>query len=341
MLEIDGSMGEGGGQILRSSVALSILTQTPIRISRIRAGREKPGLQRQHLVAVQAAAQISNAEITGDMLKSSELTFNPGPVIPGTYRFSMGSAGSTTLVLQTILPTLWCATKPSRLILEGGTHNPFAPPFDFLAGAFIPQIGRMGPRIGLRLDRHGFYPRGGGSISVDITPSERLLSLSLIEAGPQREYRAAAFVAGLPVDIANREAATLRRYLKWSDEQVSAVELPDRIGVGNYMVVTLEHEHVCEIYTAIGQLGIRGEDLARKLAKSVQIHLNADVPVGEQLADQLLLPMALAGAGEFVTSTPSLHTTTNIEIIEKFLKVAFQIRQLSADRFHISVAARE
>jgi RNA 3'-terminal phosphate cyclase (ATP) len=340
MLEIDGSMGEGGGQILRSSVALSILTQTPIRIRRIRAGREKPGLQRQHLVAVQAAARISNAEITGDVLKSSDLTFNPGPVTPGTYRFSTGSAGSTTLVLQTILPALWCATEPSRLILEGGTHNPFAPPFDFLDGAFIPQIERLGPRIGLQLDRHGFYPRGGGSISVDITPSERLRPLSLIEAGPLREYRATAFVAGLPVDIANREAATLRRHLKWSDQQVTAVELPDRMGVGNYIVVTLAHANVCEVYTAIGQLGIRGEDLARKLAKSALVHLNADVPVGEQLADQLLLPMALAGAGEFVTSTPSLHTTTNIEIIEKFLDVSFQIKQLSADRFHVSVAAR-
>jgi RNA 3'-terminal phosphate cyclase (ATP) len=112
------------------------------------------------------------------------------------------------------------------------------------------------------------------------------------------------------------------------------------MGVGNYIVVTLAHANVCEVYTAIGQLGIRGEDLARKLAKSALVHLNADVPVGEQLADQLLLPMALAGAGEFVTSTPSLHTTTNIEIIEKFLDVSFQIKQLSADRFHVSVAAR-
>lgn len=340
MLEIDGAIGEGGGQILRTSVALSILTQTPIRISRIRAGREKPGLQRQHLVAVQAAARISNAEITGDVLKSSELTFRPGPAVPGDYQFNIGSAGSTTLILQTILPVLWCASLPSRLTVVGGTHNPFAPPFDFLSKAFIPLVERMGPRIELTLNRHGFYPRGGGSIHVEITPSERLQPISILEKGRQLEHRAETVVLGLPQDIADREAATLRRHLKWKEDQVFAVDRSDRISIGNYLAVILKHEKVCEVHTAIGERGIRGEDLARKLAKEVLQYLDADVPVGEHLADQLLLPLALAGAGEFVTSTPSPHTTTNIEMIEKFLDVKFHVQALTSKRFHISVSAK-
>jgi len=338
MLEIDGSMGEGGGQILRSSLALAILTQTPIQIRRIRAGREKPGLQRQHLVAVQAAARISSAEITGDALQSTELTFRPGPVVPGMYRFSTGSAGSTTLVLQTILPVLWTASGPSSLVLEGGTHNPFAPPFDFLAQAFIPMIERMGPRININLDRFGFYPRGGGAIGVWVTPASRLSPISLLEKGEKLDYRAEAVVVGLPKEIAVREAATLRRHLKWSERQVTAIEHSDRLGTGNYIAVTLKHASACEVQTAIGERGVRGEDLARKLARSVEQYVKADVPVGEYLADQLLLPLALAGRGEFVTVTPSLHTTTNIEIIQKFLNVRFTVSELSTDRFLISVS---
>jgi RNA 3'-terminal phosphate cyclase (ATP) len=337
MLEIDGSMGEGGGQILRTSVALSILTQTPIHITRIRAGREKTGLQRQHLVAVQAAARICSAEITGDALQSCELTFRPGPVVPGNYRFSTGSAGSTTLVLQTLLPALWCASTPSRLTIEGGTHNPFAPPFDFLANAFIPLVEQMGPSFVLNLERHGFYPRGGGSITIGITPAVRLKPLRLLEKGAQVAYRVGAFVSGLPKEIADREASTLRRHLKWPEQHATAVELAGSAGIGNYMTVTLKHEHVCSVHTAIGERGVRGEDIARALAKEVLRELNADVPVGEYLADQLLLPIALAGGGEFLTLPLSLHTTTNMEIIQKFLDVKFQVKELTPERFHVSV----
>lgn len=337
MLDIDGSMGEGGGQILRTSVALSILTQTPIHITRIRAGREKPGLQRQHLVAVQAAARICSAELTGDVLQSSELTFRPGPVVPGTYRFSTGSAGSTTLVLQTLLPALWCASAPSHITIEGGTHNPFAPPFDFLAGAFIPLVAQMGPSFDLKLDRHGFYPRGGGSITIGITPAERLRPLHLLEKGEQVAYRVEAVVSGLPKDVAEREALTLQRHLKWPEQHATAKELPKSHGIGNYMTVTLKHQHVCGVHTAIGERGVRGEDIARALAKEVQRELNADVPVGEHLADQLLLPIALAGGGEFLTLPLSLHSTTNMEIIQKFLNVKFQIEELTPDRFRVSV----
>lgn len=338
MLELDGSLGEGGGQILRSSMALAILTQTPIRIRRIRAGRAKPGLQRQHLVAVQAAARISQGELDGDELNSTELTFRPGQVVPGDFRFSTGSAGSTTLVLQTILPVLWSAAAPSRIQIEGGTHNPFAPPFDFLAHAFLPQVERMGPTIQISLDRFGFYPRGGGSISIEVTPVQELKPIRILKRGEVVNFRGEAVVVGLPREIAEREAATLARHLKWTEDRVTASDHEHAVGVGNYIAVLLESEAVCEVFTILGERGVRGEDLARTLAKEVRQHLETDVPVGEYLADQLLLPMALAGGGEFITRKPSLHTTTNIETIQKFLNVKFDVEELAGERHRISVS---
>ena len=162
MITIDGSAGEGGGQILRSSLALSLVTGQPFRMERIRAKRQKPGLLRQHLTAVEAAKAVGCAEVSGETLGSQTLDFRPGPVTPGNYRFAVGTAGSATLVLQTVLPALLTASDPSTLTLEGGTHNPLAPSFDFLDRCFMPLIHRMGPSVELELKRPGFFPAGGG-----------------------------------------------------------------------------------------------------------------------------------------------------------------------------------
>ena len=174
MLTIDGSRGEGGGQILRTSLGLSLVTGRAFRIVRIRAGRAKPGLRHQHRTAVQAAARVGNAEVEGAEVGSMELTFVPGAVAAGEYEFSVGTAGSAALVLQAVLPALLTASQPSRLKLEGGTHNPFAPPFDFLAKTFLPIVNRMGPRVTAELERPGFYPAGGGEMRLTIEPCARL-----------------------------------------------------------------------------------------------------------------------------------------------------------------------
>ena len=165
IIQIDGSQGEGGGQIVRSSLALAMVTGNGVAIEKLRAGREKPGLMRQHLTAVHAAAEICQAQVTGNAIGSSSLTFQPGRVIPGEYKFSVGTAGSATLVLQTVLPPPLIADGPSRVILEGGTHNPWAPPFDFLSRAYLPLVNRMGPSVTATMDRPGFYPAGGGHCS--------------------------------------------------------------------------------------------------------------------------------------------------------------------------------
>ncbi len=171
VLTIDGADGEGGGQILRTSLALSLVTGIPFRIERLRAGRPRPGLLRQHLTAAHAAAEVGQVQVTGAALGSLSLTFVPGRVTPGTYSFSVGTAGSTTLVLQTVLPALLLASEPSTLTLAGGTHNPFAPPFDFLAQAYLPLVNRMGPQVTATLERPGFYPAGGGTCQITIAPA--------------------------------------------------------------------------------------------------------------------------------------------------------------------------
>src|SRR3984885_4029735 len=220
MLTIDGSAGEGGGQILRTALALSTVTGKPFRIEKIRAGRPKPGLLRQHLTAVKAAASISSATVDGAELGAGALTFTPGSVTPGEFAFPGGTAGSATLVLQTVLPALLIAPSPSRLILEGGTHNPRAPPFDFLVKSFLPLVNRMGPTVTAELERSGFYPAGGGRFSVSITPATRLLPLEMLERGAIRSIKARAVVANLWRSIAVREVNLVGRLLSLPEDSL-------------------------------------------------------------------------------------------------------------------------
>jgi RNA 3'-terminal phosphate cyclase (ATP) len=215
MITIDGSEGEGGGQILRTSLALSLVTGQPFRMERIRAKRQKPGLLRQHLTAVEAAKTVGCAEVAGADMNSQTLEFRPELVTPGNYRFAVGTAGSATLVLQTVLPSLLTASATSTSTLEGGTHNPLAPPFDFLARSFMPLIHRMGPCVELELKTPGFFPAGGGRFNARIEPVKQLSRLVLSERGAIRGRRARVWLSKLSPDVAERELAVVRDELKW------------------------------------------------------------------------------------------------------------------------------
>jgi len=318
MITVDGSQGEGGGQILRTSLALALLTGQPFRIERIRARRPRPGLMRQHLTAVQAAAEVGRAELHGAEIGSLELTFAPGAVRPGDYRFAVGSAGSTTLVLQTVLPPLLCSPGPSTLHLEGGTHNPYAPPFESLQRTFLPLLARMGPQVSATLVRPGFYPAGGGLIDVHIEPSPRLAPLELLERGTVRRIRATAVVSRLPRSIAERELHRIGERLRLEPANLHAVEVQDALGPGNVVWIEIEAEKVTEVFTGFGERGVRTEAVADAVAHRAQRYLDADVPVGPHLADQLLLPLALARCGAFRTSALTAHAQTNLDVIHRF-----------------------
>ena len=321
MLTIDGSQGEGGGQILRTSLALALITGRPFRIVNIRAGRKKPGLLHQHLTAVQAVTRIGRAEVEGAAIGSKELTFTPTEIMPGEYRFAVGTAGSATLVLQAVLPALMTAAAPSVLTLEGGTHNPYAPPFDFLQKSFLPLINRMGPKVEAALERPGFYPAGGGRFVVTITPVDRLLGFDLLERGEIIRRRATAVVSALPRHIAERELDAVERKLGWPREWMTVEEVAEPRGPGNVVTVEIESRHVTDVFTAFGTRGVRAEAVANQAVRAARRYLSADVPVGEHFADQLLLPLALAGGGSFKTLAPSNHTWTNLEVIGRFLDV--------------------
>jgi len=330
MIDIDGSEGEGGGQILRSALSLAICTQQAFRITNIRANREKPGLMRQHLTAVMAAAEICDADAEGAEMGSRTLTFRPGRLVAGDYSFAIGTAGSCTLVFQTVLPALLTAPGESGVRITGGTHNRAAPPFDFLARSFLPLLERMGAKVQLDLASYGFFPRGGGEIRARVTPAPRLRALTLHERGAWVRGYAEAYVAALPLHVAQRELEVIGRALRWSPDQLHLRGLPNDVGPGNALTITVEYANVSEVVSGFGERGVRAETVATQAAEEARAYLSATAPVGEHLADQLLLPMALGEGGSFVTTRATQHLRSNIDIIERFTQRRFTVEP--ADR---------
>jgi RNA 3'-terminal phosphate cyclase (ATP) len=326
MIRIDGSAGEGGGQILRTALSLSLATGIPFRIENIRAGRKNAGLLRQHLTAVLAAAEIGTAEVDGADLGSSRLTFTPGTVRAGEYRFAVGTAGSGTLVFQTILPALLRADAPTRVVIEGGTHNFAAPPFDFLQRAFLPLVRRMGARVSLKLERYGFYPAGGGRFIAEIEPCLSLIPLELGERGEIRSKRVTAVVANLPGRIAAREIEKVSNMMSLSAEG-TIVSTKDSPGPGNIVFIEIESDQVTEVFSGFGRLGVLAESVAEEAVREAREYLVSRAAAGEYLTDQLMLPMALAGGGSFTATKLSRHTTTNRDVISMFLPVRFDVEQ--------------
>lgn len=333
MIEIDGSNGEGGGQILRSALSLSMITGQPFRVSRIRANRPKPGLMRQHLVAVQAAAKVCRAETSALHIGADTLEFFPGKIAAGEYEFAIGSAGSCTLVLQTLLPALWHADAASTITIRGGTHNSMAPPAQFLQRVYGRVLAQMGVKLDLQLQRFGFYPAGGGELVARIEPCPQLQPIELMARGARTNGYAESFVAGVPQAVAERELAEVAKGLSWGEQQLQAVNLPANQGPGNALLVTLEHEAVTEVFCGFGEKSVRAEAVAQAVLAQVRNYLRGSGALGPYLADQVMLPMALAGAGRYSTDVISQHSRTNAAIIGQFLpcRIDFQQQESGAN----------
>lgn len=337
-IEIDGAAGEGGGQVLRTCLGLSLVTGEPVHIRDVRAGRQKPGLLRQHLTALRGAATVGGADVEGGELGSRDVRFRPRGLRGGSHRFAVGSAGSATLVLQTVLPALLRAPEPTELVIEGGTHNKSAPPFDFLERAFLPLLRQMGGAVQVALERPGFYPRGGGRFTVKVTPAP-LEPLALLERGEAR-LSAVARVAAVPDSVADRELAVVGAGLAIDDDDLERQTLERRCGPGNVVFVEARMHGHSEVFTAFGERRASAEVVAQRAVDECRRWLAADVPVGEHLADQLLLLQALAGGGVFRTVRPSQHTRTQADIIERFLPVSVRFDDDGDDRTRVEVVAR-
>ena len=318
MITIDGSEGEGGGQVLRNACALSLVTGEPFVIENVRGGREKPGLMRQHMTALEAACTIGGAECEGLAIGSSRIAFRPGTVTAGDYTFAVGTAGSTGLVLQTILLPLALARGSSRLVLEGGTHAAMAPPFEFLTRTFLPVVERMGPKVSARLARHGFYPRGGGRIEIEIEPAP-LRRIDCLERGAPLGHGGTALFASIPGEIAARLVKAARKDLpEWEEGAIVIRELPADQGPGIALILEAAFEHVTEVMSGFGKLGLPAERLGHTTARRMAGYLASKAFAGPYLQDQLLLPFALAGGGSFTSVKISEHTCTAAQVIERF-----------------------
>ncbi len=331
MIEIDGL--QGGGQLLRTALALSLYTGESFLMTDIRGRRSRPGLMRQHLTAIEAARQVGDAQVQGAEAGSGTLRFEPRVLRGGNFHWPIGTAGSTTLVLQTILPVLWKADLPSTIRLEGGTHNPQAPCADFLIESFSPLMQRRGLQAEIRLERHGFYPAGGGELNVTVQPSKQLQPLTLRQRGELKRVSATALISAIPGLVAERELASVQRYLRLNADQLHHRQARPVSGPGNALMVKVESEQVCEIFTAFGEKRVSAERVAELVCNEARAYLAADVAVGAHLADQLLLPLALAGGGEFSTLAPTEHARTNAALIEKFLPVEIDFREEKADHW--------
>jgi len=323
-LVIDGSKGEGGGQTLRTSLALACITGRAVRIEKIRARRRNPGLARQHLCCVRAACRICNGRAEGDQLGSGTLDFKPGPVRGGHYHFDIGSAGSASLVAQTILPALFCADRPSRVTIAGGTHNPWAPPYEFLNETFLPAIAQAGFNARCKLLAHGFYPVGGGRMSFTVEPRNprQTGTIEMCQPPIQPRLKAVVYTAKLPVEIAIRQEKLLAKsHLEF--EEIEHVEIDDSPGPGNCAAIHVCTKRGTTVFTAFGQRGKPSQKVISELVDMTRAFLCSGAAVDRFLADQLLIYMALGAAGSFTTNELSSHLLTNIEVIKQFLAVDF------------------
>ena len=322
MLELDGSFGEGGGQILRTSLALSLITGKPFHLRNVRAKRAKPGLQPQHLMSVRAAATVGQATVRGDSKGSTDLVFEPGAVKPGRYRFDIGTAGATGLVLHTLyLPLMLGKDGPSELTLTGGTHVSTSPCFHFLDVTWRAYLALMGLRIRLRMDRPGFYPRGGGVVQAFLQPCAEIQPFRLLERGPVRVSGFSA-VAGLPDQIARRQARRATVRLRQHDLEADLQEQTWEGGPGTVLALVLDTRPAPTLFFGLGERSKPAERVADDAVDQVFAYLGAgnDAAVDVHSADQIVLPLALAkGPSEYTVAEVTLHLLTNVAVIRRVL----------------------
>jgi RNA 3'-terminal phosphate cyclase (ATP) len=326
IVSIDGSTGEGGGQILRTSLALSCITGKSLHIENIRAARRNPGLAKQHLSCVYATCQICNGTCHGAAQRSKVLDFHPGLVQSGDFCFDIGSAGSASLVIQTLLPALFLADKPSTVTVTGGTHNPLAPPFDFLSETFLPAIATAGFHSNCKLVKHGFFPAGGGKIIFNVHPRRKNIhkTINFCEPTNKPQISACIYTAKLPENIAQKQHKLLLQS-KLDFKNIEHIEVTDSDGPGNCVMIRLCNNRYTTVFTAFGMRAKPSHKVISEVVNLAKDFLVSGAAVDRFLADQLLIYMAISKAGCYTTNELTAHLTTNMEIITKFLDVDFHV----------------
>lgn len=330
LLEIPGDTGEGGGQIARMAIALAAVTGTPIRLTRVRAKRPKPGLAAQHLTALRAVAALAGGDIEGLALGATEVTFRPGPIEGGDMRFDVGTAGSITLLVQALLPVLLAAPRPSTVRLTGGTDARGAPPLDYLRFVLLPLLARCGVDARIACVRRGYYPRGGGEVELSVRPAA-VRSPGRMAAGPLRSIRAFVHTARLPEHVALRMRDAALAQLTGRVVDATVDTQAESFGPGGAIVLAADRGSTTLGAGRVAERGVRAEALGESVGAELARDLALDVALDVHAADQLIVYLALAcaagGTAAFTTAEASLHTTTAIWLAERFLPVRFAVEQ--------------
>lgn len=342
MIAIDGSMGEGGGQIVRSALTLSLLTGKAFTIFNIRAARATPGLRPQHLAAVSAAARISHATVEGARVGSQELSFAPGAIVPGRYHFDIGTAGATALVLQTVLLPLALAHGSSHLTISGGTHVPWSPCYHYLDWHWRVLLARLGIPFALTLQRAGFYPEGGGAVEVHIPGKARPRAITLTRRGTLRRLRGLSAVANLTTEIAERQRRQALRRLDTLLPEAQAeiaIETFPAYSRGTLLLLLAEFEQSQACFAALGARGKPAERVADEAVDAFAKFLHSDGAIDPWAADQLLLPLAVAAQpAQLRTSAVTQHLLTNAEVIRYFLPLRIEVPGALGEASTLSIA---
>ncbi len=346
MITIDGSHGEGGGQILRTALALSAITGKAVEIVNVRANRTKPGLQPQHLTGVLACAAIAHADLEGARLNSTHLAFAPRRITGGEYVFDVeqtigrGSAGSVALILQAVLLPFCRADAPSRLILRGGTHVSRSPSVQYLDAVFLPTVRTMGVQADLDLVRWGFYPIGKGEVVARITPAPRLTPLRLDEPGALKAISGVSAVANLPLSIAERQKHAAITHLKSKGHTADIrIQSVPAVGRGTACFLKAELEGGAAGFAALGAIGKRAEQVGREAAQECLAFLKTGAAVDKHLADQLLPYLVLAeGSSSVTTEEVTSHLLTNLWVVTHFVDREVRVEGALGEKGRILVA---
>jgi RNA 3'-phosphate cyclase len=325
LIEIDGSYGEGGGQILRTSLALSAILRKPFTIHHIRSKRKNPGLQAQHLEAVKALARITEAETEGVRFESKKITFVPKRIVPGNYEFDVRTAGSVTLLLQAVFFPLCLAQGTSTLTLVGGTHVPWSPPFQYFSQVLLSTLESMGISADATIEKWGFYPRGGGKIHLKIDPVVELKSISLVDRGSLKKIRGLSAISNLPKHVAERQKEQALKRIQNElniDAEIALLYDAPSNGQGSFLFLLAEYEKTLAGFSSLGVRGKPAEKVADEAVDSLKDYVESDGCIDSHLADQLAPFMALAkGNSSFTTTQMTDHLLTNLWVIGQFLDI--------------------
>ncbi len=339
ILHVDGAQGEGGGQVLRTALALSAIRGTPVELHSIRARRRNPGLQAQHLTVVNALAQICGAQVEGATPGSQRVHFAPAGIRAGEYHFDVGTAGSTALVLQALLLPLALADGPSRVVLSGGTHVPWSPPAHYVREVWFPMLTEMGVSVGLELLRWGFYPKGGGRVHVAIEGGATLRPTNLVSRPGGARLHGLSAVANLSRRIAERQRDWMLRRLEAEGQQADiAVAEAEASGAGNFALLVADSGGIPAGFSALGERGKPAERVADEVVDALLDYLKTEAACDPHLADQLILPMALAGGtSRLTTSRVTAHLHTTVRLVQQVLGCPVQIGGEAGSPGHVTI----